>query len=160
MLSEIYEEVIVNAKLLQPGKIVRMSFINSFPEEYRTAAGTVEKVVNDGAYTTVTLRDFVDTCHEEGVQKIKMFKWYNYQICDNFTGKWHFKIEIHRGSEDTLKSVAKKMIAINKSWIRDSEAEVKKLKKKVADHEDFIKRNKGYVKALEKRFGISSEKSK
>jgi len=159
MLSEIHE-VIVNAKLLQPGKIVRMSFINSFPEEYRTAAGTVEKVVNDGEYTTVTLRDFVDTCHEEGVQKIKMFKFYNQHICDDFTGKWQYKIEIHNGTEETIKSVAKKMIAINKSWIREWDGEVKKLKKKLADHEAWIKRNQGFVSTLEKRFGISSEKSK
>ena len=159
MLSEIHE-VIVNAKLLKPGKIVRMSFINSFPEEYRTAAGTVEKVVNDGEYTTVTLRDFVDTCHEEGVQKIKMFKFYNQHICDDFTGKWQYKIEIHNGTEETIKSVAKKMIAINKSWIREWDREVKKLKKKLADHEAWIKRNQGFVSTLEKRFGISSEKSK
>lgn len=159
MLSEIHE-VIVNAKLLQPGKIVRLSFINTFPEEYRTAAGTVEKVVNDGEYTTVTLRDFVDTYHEESVQRVKIFKWYNPTICDNFTGKWQFKIEIHRGTEDTLKSVAKKMIAINRSWIKDWEGEMKKLKREVADHESWIKRNQGYVSALEKRFGISSEKSK
>ena len=159
MLSEI-EEVIVNAKLLKPGKIVKLSFINRYPEEYRTAAGTVQSVVNDGEYTTVTFRDFLDTAHEESVQKRRSFKWYNKYIQDDYTGKWHFKIEIHKGTEETLKHVAKKMRDLNLSWIKDWEEEAKKLQESLDDHKRWIKRNKGYAAALEKRFNISSEKSK
>ena len=159
MLSEIHE-LIVNAKLLKPGKIIKLSFINSANDEYRVAAGIVKSVVKDGNVTTVKFKDFIDTYHDDGWQNDKEFVFENRYCIDDFTGKWNYKIVIHNGTEETLKKVAKKFIGNEQDWINDWKKEADELKADLDNHKAWIRDKKKVIASIAKKFKISSEKSK
>ena len=152
---EYVHEIIENFGLLVPGKIVNLAFWNK-SWQYRTGAGIVKSVVRDEKddKTTVTLTSYVDTYDTDGEHRTMKFEFSDREIRDNFTGQYDYKIIVHRGTPNTLKSVARKVNAIHKQWISDWTKEIAKRKQEIANRMKWIRNEKKKMVKLGKDFKI------
>lgn len=152
---EYVSEIIENFSLLVPGKVVKLAFWNK-SWQYRTGAGIVKSVVRDGkdGKTTVTLTSYADTYDADGKHRTMKFEFSDREIRDNFTGKYDYKIIVHRGTPNTLKSVAREVNAIHKQWISDWTKEIAKRKREIADRMEWIRNEKKKMAKLSKDFKI------
>ena len=152
---EYVRQVIEQFSLLVPGKVVKLAFCNT-SWQYRTGAGVVESVVRDEKEdkTKVTLTSYVDTYDADGKHRTMKFEFSDREIRDNFTGKYDYKIIVHSGTSNTLKSVARKVNAIHKHWISDWTKEIAKRKREIADRIKWIRGEKKKMAKLSKEFKI------
>lgn len=152
---EYVREIIENFSLLVPGKIVKLAFWNT-SWQYRTGAGIVKSVVRDkkSDKTTVTLTSYVDTYDADGNHRTMEFEFTDREIRDNFTGKYDYKIIVHRGTQKALQSVAREVKTIHKNWISDWNKDIAKRKREIADRMKWIRGEKAKMAKLSKEFKI------
>lgn len=153
---EYVREIIENFKELKPGKIVKLAFWNT-SWEYRTGAGIVKDVTYDEKTekTKVTLTSYVDTYDSDGEHRELMtFEFTKREIRDNFQGKYDYKIIVHRGTQDTLKKVARQVSTIHQSWISDWTKAIAKRKQEIADRMRWIRDEKKKMAKLRKDFKL------